>query len=142
VAGLREMGRVVRPGGVVAACVWDHAGGHSPVAPLWQIAHSLDPDVLDESDFNGAREGHLAELFAAAGLGDIQDTALTATREYDDFESWWEPFTYGVGPAGAYLLSRDAGGRAALHDGCQELLGSPPFMIAAKAWAARGVRAG
>ncbi len=103
VVGLREMERVVRPGGVVAACVWDHAGGRSPVAPLWQVAHSLDPDVLDESDFNGAREGHLAELLAAAGLDNIQDTALTATWEYDDFESWWEPFTFGVGPAGAYL---------------------------------------
>ena len=97
--------------------------------------------MLDESDFNGAREGHLAELFAAAGLGDVEDTALTATREYDDFESWWEPFTFGVGPAGAYLLSRDERGRAALHDGCRELLGPPPFTIAAKAWAARGVSA-
>ena len=138
VAGLREMGRVVRPGGVVAACVWDHAGGHSPVAPLWQVAHSLDPAVLDESALNGAREGHLAELFAAAGLGDIQDTALLARREYDDFDTWWEPFTFGVGPAGEYVLSRDERGQEDLRNGCRELLGSPPFTISAKAWAARG----
>ena len=63
VGGLREMSRVTRPNGVVAACVWDHAGGHGPWACFWEAAHELDPDVEDESRLAGAREGHLAELF-------------------------------------------------------------------------------
>ena len=68
VAGLTEMRRVTRPGGVVAACVWDHAGEHGPLSVFWRAARALDPDVDDESHLAGVREGHLAELFATAGL--------------------------------------------------------------------------
>src|SRR4029079_11284314 len=70
VAGLREMRRVTRPGGVVAACVWDHAGGRGPLSPLWEAAHALDPNVRDESELPGARHGDLKRLFEAAGLDD------------------------------------------------------------------------
>ena len=74
VAGLREMARVTRPGGVVAACVWDHAGERTPLGAFWQAARELDPGVHDESDLAGAREGHLRELFEAGrpavGRGD------------------------------------------------------------------------
>ena len=57
VAGLREMARVTKPSGVVAACVWDNAGGAGPLSPLWRAAQELDPAVRDESDVSGAREG-------------------------------------------------------------------------------------
>ena len=70
VAGLTEMARVTRPDGVVAACVWDHAGGGGPLGIFWRAARELDPDVHDESQLAGAREGHLGELFKAAGLRD------------------------------------------------------------------------
>ena len=69
VQGLREMGRVTRPGGMVAACVWDHAGGRGPLAAFWSAVRELDPAADDESGLAGVREGHLARLFAQAGLG-------------------------------------------------------------------------
>jgi len=60
VAGLVEMGRVTRPGGVIAACVWDHAAGRGPLAAFWQAVRELDPRAPDESGLAGVREGHLA----------------------------------------------------------------------------------
>lgn len=59
VAGLTEMARVTRPGGLVAACVWDHAGGSGPLASFWRAVHDVDPGAGDEAGLAGAREGHL-----------------------------------------------------------------------------------
>ena len=136
VAGLREMGRVTRPGGVVAACVWDHAGGRGPLSPFWSAVRELDPAADDESDRPGAREGQLAALFARAGLGGTQVTTLTVRVRHADFEQWWEPFTLGVGPAGAYVQSLSPDRRAALREQCRRLLPAGPIEISATVWAA------
>jgi SAM-dependent methyltransferase len=142
VAGLREMARVVRPGGVVAACVWDFAGGRGPLGPFWEAAHDLDPAVVDESGLAGARRGHLVELLAASGLADVEETELAVSRAYDDFDGWWEPFTRGVGPAGAYLAGLAAERQSLLRDRCRAQLADGPFALDAVAWAARGVSPG
>jgi SAM-dependent methyltransferase len=138
VAGITEMTRVTRPGGVVAACVWDHAGGRGPLGTFWRAARELDPNVADESDLAGAREGHLGQLFAAAGLREIEQTSLSADLEHPSFDEWWEPYTRGVGPAGVYVAGLDEQGRALLRDRCRALLPVAPFVVEARAWAARG----
>jgi SAM-dependent methyltransferase len=139
VAGLAEMARVTRRGGVVAACVWDHGGGQGPLSGFWAAARLLDPDVVDESTLAGTREGQLAELFEAAGLHEIEETALSATLEPMSFEAWWEPFTRGVGPAGSYLGSVSVERRAELRETCRAMLPAAPFVLPARAWAARGL---
>ena len=139
VAGLTEMARVTRRHGVVAACVWDHAGENGPLNVFWRAARETDPRVEDESRLAGARMGHLAELFAAAGLNAIEDTTLSVRLEHPSFEEWWEPFTRGVGPAGAYVAGLDAGRQAALRARCQSLLPVGRFVLTAQAWAARGL---
>jgi len=137
VAGLAEMGRVTRRGGHVAACVWDFAGGNGPISALWAAAHALDPTVVDESALAGARQGHLAELFRAAGHTDVTEHALELEVEHPTFEDWWEPFTLGVGPAGRYVAGLDNERREQLRDRCQTALGASP-VVHARAWAAVG----
>ena len=133
VAGLREMTRVTRRGGVVGACVWDHAGGKGPLTVFWQAVLELDPAARDESGLAGAREGHLAELFGRAGLGDAEAGTMTVRVPYATFEQWWESFTHGVGPAGSYVASLADGPREALRERCRDKL-TPPFEISAMAW--------
>jgi len=139
VAGVREMARVTREQGVVAACVWDLAGGAAPLSVFWEAAHELDPDVNDESQMAGAREGHLEELFREAGLHAIEATALSNTVEHPSFDDWWEPYTLGVGPAGGYAASLDPKRQAELRELCREKLPEAPFNLTFRAWAARGV---
>ncbi len=134
VAGLAEMGRVTRPGGVVAACVWDHAGAGGPLSAFWQAVHELDPGAHDEADLAGAREGHLAELCTAAGLHDVEPGVLNVRVRFATYDDWWEPFTLGVGPAGAYVDGLDDAHRAALRARCQQRLPAPPFHVSASAW--------
>jgi hypothetical protein len=124
---------------MVAACVWDHAGGRSPLSVFWQAARELDPEAQDESHLAGAHEGHLSDLFAEAGFSSVEETDIEASARYDRFDEWWEPFTFGIGPAGAYAQSRDEESRERLRARCEELLPAAPFTLSTWAWAARGV---
>jgi SAM-dependent methyltransferase len=139
VAGLAEMRRVTRPGGVVTACVWDHYGERGPLSVFWSAVRALVHADDDESGRAGVREGHLAELFGRAGLSDVRDGRVDVTVAFPSFEDWWEPFTMGVGPAGDHVASLDEAGRERLMAECRSRLPEPPFELTASAWAARGI---
>ena len=139
VAGLKEMARVTRSGGRVAACVWDHAGGQGPLGLFWNAARTLDPGIEDEGDLPGAREGHLETLFEAAGLREVEATMLSVSVTHQTFDAWWEPFTLGVGPAGSYTTSLEPDRQAELRELCHARSPDEPFVVTARAWAARGL---
>jgi SAM-dependent methyltransferase len=136
----REMLRVTRAGGVVAACFWDR-GGMPSLRTFWLAAASLDAGVDGDPRRLGDDEGDIAELLARAGAVEIEQGVLPAKGVYADFEDWWEPYTLGVGPIGAYVRSLDDDRRAALRDAAHDALGKPvgPFTQEARAWFARGV---
>jgi SAM-dependent methyltransferase len=134
VAGLREMGRVTRPGGTVGACVWDYGEGGSPLSVFWRAAREVDPAAPNESGRAGTQEGQLADLAQRAGLKAIKPGMVSVTVDFATFDAWWEPFGLGVAPAGAYVAGLDPDHRAALRRRCAELLPAAPFTLTASAW--------
>lgn len=138
VAGLAEMARVTRPGGAVAACVWDHAGGSGPLSLFWRVVGEVDPAAPGEAGRPGSREGHLTELFSEAGLREIEESKLTVRVRFAGFADWWEPYTLGVGPSGSYLGGLDAAKRAQIRDRCARLMPEGAFDVEASAWCVRG----
>jgi SAM-dependent methyltransferase len=121
-----EMRRVVRPGGTVAACVWDFADGMEMLRAFWDAAVAIEPDAPDEAGtlrFGGPRE--IAELFVAGGLDDVHEVTLTTSSRYESFDELWAGFLAGIGPAGAYCVGLDSERRERLRSTLFDRLGSP-----------------
>jgi SAM-dependent methyltransferase len=143
-AGVAEMRRVTRPGGVVAACVWDSRGEMTLLRTFWDAAAAVDAEGSEPADERTAMrflaEGELAELWRQTGLGDVEEGQLVVSAEYESFDDLWEPYTKGVGPAGGYASSLDPERQEALKDEYRRRLGDPegPFRLSARAWYAVG----
>ena len=138
IEGIGEMARVTRPGGVVAACVWDHGSGEGALSRFWEAAQELDPEVEGESEQAGSRRGHLAELLRDAGLEEVEEAVLSVSVEHATFDEWWEPFTFGAGTVGAYLAQLDQERQTRLREHCRDAFPDRGLLLAARAWAARG----
>jgi SAM-dependent methyltransferase len=143
-AGVAEMRRVTRPGGTVAACVWDYGGEMQLLGRFWDAVEDVDPQGAGDSDERSSmpyrREGELAGLLRDAGLDEVEDGSIVVSAEYESFEDLWEPYTVGVGPAGAYAVSLPPDRQEALKARYRELLAAPdgPFTLTARAWFATG----
>lgn len=143
-AGVREMARVARPGGVVAACVWDYAGGMTLLRAFWDAAREVEPEAASRADEGVAmrwcREGDLDALWIAAGLEDVTGSAIQVDAGYEDFDDLWSPLPAGVGPAGAWCAGLAPQPRAAVKEALRRRLdvGDGPFTLTARAWAVVG----
>jgi SAM-dependent methyltransferase len=137
--GVREMARVARPGGLVAACVWD-----SRAMPLlqsfWDAALAVAPEeagALDEGKRIGYPvPGDLGDLWEACGLLDVSTGELRVETSYKSFDDLFAPFAAGAGHSGATFLTLDEAKQQRLRAEAHRLLGRPdgPLTLTARAW--------
>jgi SAM-dependent methyltransferase len=140
-AGVSQMSRVVRPGGVVAACTWAYGEDMEMLRHFWAAARNLDSGAPDEGAtmrYRSAEE--LEELWGRVGLDGVTADHLRVESTYSDFDELWEPFTYGVGPAGSYLARLEPEQQESLRTNLFAGLGEPggSFTLRATACAVRG----
>lgn len=143
-AAAAEMARAVRPGGIVAAYVWDYAGRMELMRYFWDAAGELDPAAraLDEGPrFPLCQPAALADLFAGAGLQRVEGRAIEVPTPFRDFDDYWSPFLGGQGPAPGYAMSLAEPQRAALRELIRSRLpiaADGSIALVARAWAVRG----
>jgi SAM-dependent methyltransferase len=139
--GIREMRRVTRAGGVVAACTWDYSDGMTMLRVFWDAAASLDPATPHEGrTMPYCDPVSLERLWRDVGLEQVRTGQLTVSRTYDDFDHYWSTFELGVGPGGAYCNGLTSEQRSRLREECFRRLGEPsgPLPLTARAWVVAG----
>jgi SAM-dependent methyltransferase len=145
-AAAREIARVTRPGGRVAAYVWDYAGRMELIRHFWDAATALDPAAvaLDEGRrFALCQPGPLARLFQSAGLTAVGVRPIEVPTRFRDFDDYWLPFLGGQGPAPGYVMSLDERRRSALREELRSRLPTAAdgsISLVARAWGVVGTR--
>jgi ubiquinone/menaquinone biosynthesis C-methylase UbiE len=142
-----EMRRVVRPGGVVAAVVWDHLGGMPGMRMMIDTVAVLSEDgrqLRNRYCFQPMmRPGEMKRTFIQQGLADVTETELMIRMDYQNFDDYWAPIAAGEGPLGKYMTTLDAAERArtdvAVRDAYQAGQPDGPRSFANVAWACRGI---
>jgi SAM-dependent methyltransferase len=144
VAAVGEMARVCRPGGTVAGYVWDYTGEMWLLRHFWESVFELLPDArnLDEiRGFAACRPEPLREMFAAAGLIQIDVTALDETARFSDFDDYWGPFLAGQGAAPSFVVSLPGNTQSELRDSIRQRLplgADGTIALNLRVWAIRG----
>lgn len=143
-AALCEMRRAARPGGVVAAYVWDYADGMQLMKHFWDAAVEAAPeagDLREDLRFPLCRPQPLSDLFRDAGLADVAVDQIVVPTPFADFDDYWSPFLGGQGPAPAYAMSLPAEDRDDLRERLRARLpveDDGSIRLTARAWAVRG----
>jgi trans-aconitate methyltransferase len=144
-AMMREMVRITRRGGTIAAYVWDYAGGMQMMRHFWDAAVAMNPDdaKLDQAErFPLCQPAPLAALFEQADLQSVSVRAIDVPTAFRDFDDFWTPFLGGTGAAPTYLasVSEELRERIRLHLASRLTpKGDGPIELTARAWAVRGV---
>lgn len=142
-----EMRRVVRPGGVVAAAVWDHLGGMPGMRMMLDTVAMLDENARQLRSrycFQPMMQlGEMKQSFIEHGLTQVEQTSLLIRMNYQSFADYWEPIAAGEGPLGKYVAALGLAHRAEIDAVVRAAYeaGQPdgPRSFAAVAWACRGV---
>lgn len=141
-----EMQRVVKPGGIVAAYLWDYSDKMQMLRFFWDAAIALNPNAIELDEgrrFPLCQPKPLADLFQGVGLKDVEVLAIDIHTDFRDFEDYWSPFLGGQGPAPAYVMSLSAAKRKALGERIRTSLPHAKdgtIRLLARAWALRSKR--
>jgi SAM-dependent methyltransferase len=141
---LAEATRVVRPGGTVAAYVWDYAGRMELLRRFWDAAVALDPAAIEVDEgrrFPIASPAPLATAWVDAGLTEVLIAPLDVPTRFAGFDDLWLPFTVPIGPAPGYVATLPPDRREALRERLRSTLPTGPegtIDLIARAWAIRG----
>jgi SAM-dependent methyltransferase len=142
---VREMVRVTKHGGTVAAALWDMRGGLPHLRMVYDIAAAMDEEAGHWRNrflaAPGVRPGALAELWRAVGMGDVEETTLTVRIQFQAFADLWEP-AVSAPIQGTYLRAISEEQRRQVRAKVEGayLCGDPdgPRSFAATAWAVKG----
>lgn len=125
-AAVAEMRRATRPGGTVAACIWDVEEGMQMLRAYWDAALALDPSAPDEArTVPLSRDGEVERIFRGAGLVELTGCTLEVRSAYSGFDELWAGFQEGIGPAGVHCASLTAQDRERLRAELYRVLGRP-----------------
>lgn len=144
--GLAEMVRVTKPGGTVAAYVWDYAGKMELMRYFWDVAVTLKPEDQERDEgrrFPLCKPEPLRHLFTAAGLHDVEVRSIDVPTHFQDFDDYWSPFLGGQFPAPDYAMSLSEEDRVTLRERLRATLPTEAdgtIRLIARAWAVRGRR--
>jgi SAM-dependent methyltransferase len=145
---VREMVRVTRGGGVVAACLWDFRDGLPMFSLLWQAAEAVAPEAVARQRAGTSTKHHfgrgdLEALWREAGLCDIETSALELAMSFSSFDDYWQPFLAGATPTSRFVAAVDAEtGGAFARALAGRIAGRRPdgsFDLPARAFSVRGI---
>lgn len=141
----REVRRVTKRGGRIAAAVWDYGGAMRMLRLFWDAAVAVDrtAEPSDEQHMPLCRGGELEALWKEVGLENVTERPLDMEMQFASFADYWDPFLLGQGPAGAYVRRIGGSHREALRAEVKRRLQldseDAPFSLPARAWAVRGI---
>ena len=142
-AALAEWRRVLAPGGVVGAYVWDYARGMGFIRQFWDAAVAVDPAAAarDQGGQSGiTAAGHLEAAIRAAGFVAVEAGAIEIPTVFADFDDLWLPFLGGTGGAPGYVATLDDVHRDAIREQLRRSIAAEPdgsIHLEAHAWAVR-----
>ena len=135
----------LRPGGTLAAYVWDYAGGIEFLAHFWReaVAANAGAADLDEARrFPDWQPARLGALFRDAGFDRVETDVVEIPTHFTSFDDFWKPFLGRTGPAPAYVAALEPGARDTLRKRLEAALvpaADGSIRLRARASVARGV---